>query len=129
MDAESYTKMRAKEFIQESRVGKIQKKQRFPTRGLNKYTDNDKWNTDYKMYRLGLAMACTDGNIVPEVDEESWIGRYKTVHPYSQCEQDMMNVASKVVGVNIKDVNHGDMRSQEPPDTYTVSPVAQWNKS
>jgi hypothetical protein len=120
--------MRAREFMVERKGGKMTKRQQNPTRGVNKYTDDDKWNSDYKLYRLGLALAATDGKTMPEMDEESWIGRYKSLHPYSQCDQDMINVAAKVAGVNIHDVNKGDMRSQETPDTYTVSPVANWSK-
>lgn len=120
--------MRAYEFIVERKVGKMTKRQQSPTRGVNKYTDDDRWNSDYKAYRLGMAMAGTDGKSPADMDEESWIGRYKTLHPYSQCEQDMINMAAKTAGVNIHDVNHGDMRSQEMPDTNVTSPVSNWNK-
>jgi hypothetical protein len=121
--------MRAREFIVERKGGKMTKRQQNPTRGINKYTDDDRWNSDYKLYRLGLAMASTDGKEIPDMDEESWVGRYKTLHPYSQKEQEMINLAGKMVGVKIHDPNHGDMRSRETDDTYTVSPVANWNKS
>ncbi len=121
--------MRANEFIIERKGGKMSKRQQNPTRGVNKYTDADRWNSDYKLYRLGLALAATDGKEVPEMDEESWIGRYKSLHPYSQCDQDMITAAAKAAGVKVIDVNKGDMRSQELDDTYTLSPVAQWNKS
>lgn len=120
--------MRANEFIVERKGGKMTKRQQNPTRGVNKYTDDDRWNSDYKLYRLGLAMAATDGKEIPEMDEESWVGRYKTLHPYSQKEQEMINVASKAAGVKVLDVNHGDMRSLETDDTYTTSPVSNWNK-
>lgn len=128
MDAESiYEKMRAKEFITEV-DGKMTQRQQNPTRGINKYTDADRWNSDYKLYRLGLAMAACDGVNEVEMDEESWVGRYKTLHPYTQEEQDMIDLAAKAAGVKIKDVNHGDMRSMETDDTNTVSPVSNWMK-
>lgn len=120
--------MRAHEFIVERKGGKMTQRQQNPTRGVNKYTDDDRWNSDYKLYRLGMAMACTDGNNIPDMDEESWVGRFKTLHPYSQLDQDMIIAASKVAGVNVLDVNNGDMRSLETDDTYTVSPVANWMK-
>lgn len=120
--------MRAREFIIEA-DGKMSDRMRYPTRGVNKYTDDDRWNTDYKLYRLGLALAACDGVNEPDnIPEESWIGRYKSLHPYSKKEQDMIKLAAKVIGVNIKDVNHGDMRSQELPDTYKTSPISNWNK-
>jgi hypothetical protein len=119
--------MRAKEFIIERKGGKMSVRQQNPTRGVNKYTDADRWNTDYKLYRLGLALAGTDGKTIQDMDQESWAGRWKTLHPYSKAEQEMINLAAKMVGVKIHDPNHGDMRSQETPDTYTISPVSNWN--
>ena len=53
--------MRAREFIAERKGGKMSKLHQNATRGINKYTDDDRWNSDYKLYRLGLAMASTDG--------------------------------------------------------------------
>jgi hypothetical protein len=41
----------------------------------------------------------------------------------------MINQAFEVVGAKHTDINHGDMESKELESTYTVSPVAQWNKS
>ena len=46
---------------EENKKGKISKRQQQPTRGLNKFTDGDRWNSDYTLYRLGLAVASTDG--------------------------------------------------------------------
>ena len=40
----------------------------------------------------------------------------------------MINLAAKMAGVKIDDLNGGDMRSQELPNTNTVSPVSNWNK-
>lgn len=120
--------MRAREFIIEAE-GKMSKRLQYPTRGLDKFTDSDRWNSDYKLYRLGLALAACDGvNLPDSVPEESWIGRYKSLHPYSKSEQDMIRLAAQVVGVKIEDVNKGDMESRELPSTNTVSPVSNWNK-
>lgn len=128
MDVKSINEtMRAQEFIKEAK-GKMSKRLRWPTRGLNRYTDADRWSSDYKLYRLGLALACTDGDSVPDVPEESWVGRWKTLHPYSKREQDMINSAAKAAGVHINDVNKGDMESKELPNTNIVSPVSNWNK-
>ena len=120
--------MRAHEFIVERKGGKMTQRQQNPTRGINKFTDNDRWNSDYKLYRLGLALAPCDGVNDVEMDEESWIGRFKAVFPYSEKEQDMIHIAARAAGVNILDVNKGDMRSLETDDTYKTSPVANWMK-
>lgn len=120
--------MRAKEFISEATAGKITKRQQSASRGLHKFSDGEKWNSDYKQYRLGLALACTDGQSIPEVDYESWVGRWKTAHPYTKIEADMLRVAYIAAKIEHEDLNHGDMNSEEPPDTYTVSPISNWNK-
>lgn len=120
--------MRAKEFILEVKRGKITKRQGNASRGINKFTDGERWNSDYKAYRLGLALACTDGKIMPEVDFESWVGRWKTAHPYTEQEQEMLKRAYEATKTEHEDVNHGDMHSQELPSTNTVSPVSNWMK-
>lgn len=120
--------MKIKEIINEQK-GELKNRQRFATRGLNKFTDGAKWNSDYTLYRLGLALASTDGKTIPEVDEESWIGKWKLTAPYSKEEQDMLHVAYKAVNANHIDINNGDMGSQEGPTINKASPVAQRKKN
>lgn len=117
--------MRAYEFITEATAGKITQQQQNASVGLNKFTDAEKWNSDYKQYRLGLALAACDGRNLPPVDFESWVGRWKTAHPYTQLEQDMLKLAYKAAKVEYLDVNRGDLESQEPDDTNTASPLAK----
>ena len=120
--------MKINEVIAES-VGKLSKRQQQPTRGLNKFTDGDRWNGDYTLYRLGLAVASTDGKSVPDTDKESWVGKWKVAAPYSQVDQDMLEKAYQAVGANYEDVNNGDMRSQELESTNKASPVAVKKKN
>ncbi len=120
--------MKINEIINET-MGHLKDRQRLPTRGLNKFSDGKKWNGDYTLYRLGLAVASTDGKNMPDVDEESWLGKWKLTAPYSQEEQDMLNLAYKAVGANVQDINHGDLRSQELESTHKVSPVAAKKKN
>lgn len=120
--------MKINEIINET-MGHLKDRQRLPTRGLNKFSDGKKWNGDYTLYRLGLAVASTDGKSMPDVDEESWIGKWKVAAPYSNEEQDMLNLAYKAVGANVQDINHGDLRSQELKSTNKVSPVAGKKKN
>lgn len=117
--------MKISEVITEASVGKLSKRQQQPTRGLNKFTDGDHWNSDYTLYRLGLAVAATDGKTVPDTDKESWVGKWKVTAPYSQLDQDMLKQAYKAVGADYEDVNNGDMRSQELKSTNKSSPVAK----
>ena len=120
--------MKINEVIAES-VGKLSKRQQQSTRGLNKFTDGDRWNGDYTLYRLGLAVASTDGKSVPDTDKESWVGKWKVAAPYSQVDQDMLEKAYQAVGANYEDINHGDMRSQELESTNKASPVAPRKKN
>ncbi len=120
--------MKIKDIIQES-VGELKDRQRRATRGLNRFTDGKKWNSDYTLYRLGLALAATDGKTMPEVDEESWLGKWKLTAPYSQEEQEMLDLAYKAVHANHEDMNHGDLRSQEGPTIQKTSPVAKPKKN
>lgn len=129
MDAESiYEKMRAKDFVIEANSGKISKRQQEPTRGVHKFTDAERWNGDYKFYRMGLALACTDGEFMPETDFESFVGRWKMAYPYSQVEVDMLKRAYEATKTAFVDLNKGDLMSKELPDTNVQSPVSNWMK-
>ncbi len=121
--------MKIFEVITEGKKGKLSNRQRLATRGLNKFSDGQKWNGDYTLYRLGLAVASTDGKNMPDVDEESWIGKWKVTAPYSEAEQEMLNKAYQAVGANVQDINHGDLRSQELKSTNKTSPVAAKKKN
>ena len=116
--------MRAREFVNEATEAKLSKRKRFATRGLNLVTDGEHWNSDYTMNRVMMAAACTDGTFVPEIDDLSWAGKWKTAQPYTEEEQNMLKMAYKAAGAKWRDLNKGDMRSQEPPDGVNVkSPV------
>lgn len=121
--------MKINEVITEATVGKLTKRQQQATSGLNRFTDGDRWNSDYTLYRLGLAVASTDGKTDPDTDKESWVGRWKVTAPYTQADQDMLKKAYQAVGANYEDLNHGDMRSQELESTHKASPVAPKKKN
>jgi hypothetical protein len=70
-----------------------------------------------------MAAACTDGTFVPDVDAKSWFGKMKTAQPYTREEQNMLKMAYKAINAKWDDLNNGDMRSEELPDTNTTSPV------
>ena len=121
--------MKINEVIAESTVGKLTKRQQQPTRGLNKFTDGDRWNGDYTLYRLGLAVASTDGKTDPHTDKDSWVGKWKVAAPYSQADQDKLEKAYQAVGAKYQDINHGDMRSQEGSTINKQSIVAARKKN
>jgi hypothetical protein len=121
--------MRAKDFIVEKTQGVISKRSQQASRGILTYSDSERANSDYTQYRLGLALACANGKDPIDVDYKTWFGKKKTIHPYSQIEQDMINQAFKVVGADYEDINKGDLESRELDSTNTVSPVNNWNKN
>ena len=117
--------MKLRELISEVKQGKLTKRQKEATRGVSIYSDAERWNSDYVAFKLGQAMAGTDGKNVPEIDAKSWIGKSKSIHPYTDVENDMFKQASKAVGAKYTDLNKGDMRSLELKTTNTISPVAK----
>jgi hypothetical protein len=118
-------RMKVTEIISESKQAKITKRQSQSSRGISTYSDAEKSNTDYVAYKLGQAMASTDGKTDPEIDAKSWYGKKKTVHPYTEVENEMFKRAAKAVGAKYDDVNHGDMRSLELDSVQKISPVAK----
>ena len=121
--------MRISELLTEVKAGKISKRAQQPSRGINTYGDVEHANTDYVGFKLGQAMAMSDGSGAPiNIDPKSWYGKKKTVHPYSEVEQQMFKDAAKVVGASYEDMNKGDMKSKELDSTHTVSPVPDRNK-
>lgn len=116
--------MRANEFISESTVGKISKRQQQSTRGLNIFSKNiESYDRLYDLNRLMMAVASSDGINPIEMDSESWVGKHNTAHPYTKEEQDMLILAYKAAGLEYKDLNNGDMDSEEVPGTNSQSIV------
>ena len=115
--------MRASEFVTESR-GKIGDRRQMPTRGLNIFWDGTRTDSNYTLNRVMMAAACADGSTDPiDINDMSWIGKDRSAHPYTDEEQQMMKQAYKAVGAVWKDLNHGDMNSQELETTNKQSPV------
>ena len=121
--------MKIHEIITETKNGKLTKRQQQPSKGINVYNDSQKANTDYVGFKLGQAMASTDGSEVPEIDAQSWFGKKKTVHPYTPEEQEKFEKAAKAVGAQFKDLNRGDLKSKELDSTNKISPVAKPKKN
>jgi hypothetical protein len=119
--------MRAREFVSaritETADAKISRRLQSATRGLNIYSDAERWNGDYVLSRLGQAVASTDGTFVPDIDMKSWIGKNKSTHPYTPEEQAMLKMAYRAIGADYTDLNGGDMNSEEMSEVNRVSPV------
>ncbi len=117
--------MRAREFVVE-RKGQITKRQQFGTVGLHLFGDGRRQNSTYTLNRLMMAAAMTDGTVEPDLDEESWIGKARSAHPYTQEEADILKMAYRAVGATYKDLNRGDLESDEPPGGNDRSPIVSF---
>ena len=114
--------MRAQEFLTE-RESKITKRQRWGSRGLHTFQDKDGRDRFNELNRVMMAVACADGTSPLDVPESTWATNNNTAHPYSEIEQEMLKQAYQAVGSKHVDMNHGDLRSQEPPGGNAQSPI------
>lgn len=123
--------MKIREIIVENHNGEIPSAGHEASVGLHIYDEGNgsTWTSDYKQYRLGLALACTDGTSIPKMDQESWIGKKKSTHPYTKLEAEMLKKAYLAVGANYEDKNKGDLHSLELPDVNKISPIAKPKKN
>ena len=121
--------MKVIDIISEAKQAKITKRQNQSSRGISIYGDAERANSDYVAFKLGQAMAGSDGTTPLDIDAKSWHGKKKTVHPYTEIENEMFVQAAKAVGANYKDLNHGDMKSKELDTTNKISPVAKIKKN
>jgi hypothetical protein len=114
--------MRAHEFITESGKGKVSARQQQSTVGLNVFAISQ-YDRTYDLNRVMMAVASTDGTNVPDLSSESWVGKNNTAHPYTEVEQDMLKIAYKAAGIPFKDLNKGDLDSEELVSTQDQSPI------
>lgn len=113
--------MRAKEFIQEQK-NKPSKRQHYASVGLNTFT-NTNYDRTYDLNRVMMAVASTDGKSRPNLEGESWAAKQNTAHPYTEVEQNMLEIAFDAAGIPYQDLNKGDLKSHELPGTQTKSPI------
>lgn len=116
--------MRAREFIVENAEGKLGKHHQQATRGLHVFSKKiDTYDKLYDLNRLMMAVASSDGINPIVMDSESWVGKHDTAHPYTKEEQNMLILAYKAAGLEYKDLNDGNLNSEELASTNTDSPV------
>lgn len=114
--------MRSHEFVSEQK-GRITKRQQSGTVGLHLFGDASRMNNTYTLNRVMMAAAATDGTFDPDIDEESWIGKLRSAHPYTKIDADKLKRAYRTVGATYKDINNGDIESKEPPGGNSKSPI------
>lgn len=114
--------MRAKEFIIERVIGKPTKRQRNSSRGMHVFAKSN-FDRIYDLNRVMMAVASTDGVIVPKMDQSSWAGKSNTAHAYTKEEENMLKLAYETMGIEFSDLNNGDMNSDELASVNIKSPV------
>jgi hypothetical protein len=122
--------MRAKEFIAEAKPeGKMHDHHANVQQGVIRSRDVGGYDRVYHMNRIMMATAMADGESEKPVDMDSasWMEKYNTHHPYTEKEHKMLKAAMNTIPSDSKEVTPWS-KSVEPDDTYTVSPVADWNK-
>lgn len=116
--------MRAQEFVTEMTQGTLSTRNQNATVGLNVFGDSEKSNSDYTLNRVMMAAAMADGTDKPiKMDAKSWVGKKRTASPYTEVEQKMLIQAYKAAGADYKDLNKGDLDSEEHPAVNTTSPI------
>jgi len=117
--------MRAKEFIKEDSSKtrtKVMKRHQQSTIGLNLFASSN-YDRTYDLNRVMMAVAATDGKIKPDLDKESWVGKNNTAHPYTEAEQNMLEIAYAAAGIPFQDLNKGDLKSKEMDLVNKQSPI------
>jgi hypothetical protein len=116
--------MRAREFIFETKPGKITDDQAEASPGIVKARDPGGYDRSYHMNRLTMAMAMSDGKSQDAVDMDSasFAEKYNTIHPYTEQEYNMYVAASKTIPTD-QEIVVPYSKSKEPEDTQTKSPV------
>ena len=115
--------MRAQEFIVE-RDGRIGTRRQAATKGLTIFGDSERANSDYTLNRVMMAVSMADGSgNALDMDEKSWIGKKRGAYPYTEIEHEMLKQAFRAAGAEYKDLNAGDMESEEVPSTHKQSPI------
>ena len=115
--------MRAKEFIIEAGMKKINRDQKASMKnastlpGLNQST-----GSAYMNYRMGLALAGAP-DYPTKMEADNWIGGDPLLSTYTDVEFDMIKKAAKQVGAGTIE-NWSGKRSQEVADVNKISPVA-----
>ena len=117
--------MRAHEFVNESKEGKISKRAAQATKGAHKVRDKGGYDRIYYLNRLTMAMASADGKDKKPIkmDSSSWVEKYNTVHPYTEAEHNMLHQAMKTIPTDHHEVVPFS-KSMELDSTNKSSPIA-----
>lgn len=122
--------MRAKEFIAETAPeGKMHPHMNNANQGSTRMRDVGGYDRTYHLNRIWMATAMADGQSTRPVDMDSasFVEKYNVAFPYTDIEHMMILQAMATIPTDSKELTKRS-KSKEADDTYTVSPVANWNK-
>lgn len=114
--------MRAHEFLNEGKSGKINKDHAQANMGMFRARDVGGYDRVYHMNRLWMAMAMADGKSqdAVEMDAASFAEKYNTIHPFTEEEYNMFVSATKTVPTEQQTIVPYS-KSKEPEDTNKKS--------
>lgn len=107
------------------RVGTLSVNMKDASQGIMKVKGVDGLSgKDYYLSRLAMVMARADGgDSKVDMDSESCIGNFASVHPYTKTEHNMLKQALKTLPTN-SEIIADFTPSKEQDDVFTKSPVA-----
>ena len=100
------------------------------SQGVTKMRDIGGYDRTYHLNRIWMATAMADGKSAKpvEMDSASFVEKYNVAFPYTDAEHLMVLAAMATIPTDKHELTKRS-KSKEPDDTYTVSPVANWNKA
>ena len=122
--------MRAHEFINEGKEGKIPSYAANAMKGEVRFRDIGGYDRTYHLHRIMMATAMSDGKDgkAQDMDQSSWAEKFNVARPYSEAEMNMMRSAFATVDSEFT-FNETDMRSMEQDDINKTSIVAKPKKN
>jgi hypothetical protein len=120
--------VRAREFVIESKPdGKMRKDLDHAHQGSIRMRDVGGYDRTYHLNRIWMATAMADGQSTRPVDMDSasFVEKYNVAFPYTDVEHMMILQAMATIPTDSKELAKRG-KSEELPNTNTVSPVANW---
>ena len=116
--------MRAKEFVSESGMKKIDKMHKAAMKNASTLPAlNQSTGSAYMNYRMGIALAGAP-EFPTKQEADNWIGGDPLLSTYTDVEFEMVKAAAKQVGAGTIQ-NWSGKRSEEVADVQKSSPVAK----
>lgn len=127
--------MRAREFVLSEGFeggtgrGEMPNNLKRSTQGAMITRDVGGYDRTYHLNRLLMAAGMSDGRSKKPVDmpSASFVEKYNVAFPYTDIEHMMILQAMATIPTDGKELEKRS-KSEEPEDTYTVSPVSNWMK-